>query len=303
MVPKSRPMSQVASPHAASSRSVSSGRAEVAKSRSVCGRPSIASRTGPPTSASSWPASANTLRRGRRPPARSAPARRPRCAGARPRSAAGGSGADTRVNSRAGRPIDGSRDAQPRGLTSTHAPPAVVQCCPGGAGGPGAAGRTGATPTRAVRRARTRQRRPSCARSRRRRRAEAGGEPTRQARPGRDRRPARGDHRPADPVDDPREGHGPGLRDDHQQRHRPLVDDQRLLVHLRRAADDPRPARRGSGHARGRRGRRPDHRRAAQGHHRGAGAGRPRDVQPQHPAQAAPRRHPRRLLVRRARAR
>ena len=49
--------------------------------------------------------------------------------------------------------------------------------------------------------------------------------------------------------------------------------------------------------------RRPDHRRAAQGHHRGAGAGRPRDVQPQHPAQAAPRGHPGRLLVRRARAR
>ena len=54
------------------------------------------------------------------------------------------------------------------------------------------------------------------------------------------------------------------------------------------AADDRRPARQGSGHPRGRRGRRPDHRRAAQVQHRGAGAGRPRDVQPQHPAQAAP---------------
>ena len=151
---------------------------------------------------------------------------------------------------------------------------------------------------------RPRQRRPSCARSSRSApRAEAAGEPPRQARPRRDRLPARGDHRQADPLDDPREGHGPGLRDGHQQRHRPLVDDQRLLVHLRRAADHPRPARRGSGHARGRRGRRPDHRRAAQGHHRGARAGRPRDVQPQHPAPAAPRRHPRRLLVRRARAR
>ena len=44
--------------------------------------------------------------------------------------------------------------------------------------------------------------------------------------------------------------------------------------------------------SRGRRGRRPDHRRAAQVQHRGAGAGRPRDVQPQHPAQAAARRTP-----------
>src|SRR5690349_4602332 len=54
-------MSHVASPHCFSSRSVSSGRAEVAKSRSLCGRPSMASRTGPPTSASSWPASANRV--------------------------------------------------------------------------------------------------------------------------------------------------------------------------------------------------------------------------------------------------
>ena len=69
-----------------------------------------------------------------------------------------------------GRRIDGSRDAQARGLTSTHAPPALVQCCPGGAGGPGAAGRARATPTRAVRRATTRPRRPSCARSSRSRR-------------------------------------------------------------------------------------------------------------------------------------
>ena len=46
-------MSQIASAQPASSRSVSSGRAEVVKSRSLCSRPSIASRTGPPTSASS----------------------------------------------------------------------------------------------------------------------------------------------------------------------------------------------------------------------------------------------------------
>ena len=108
-------------------------------------------------------------RRGRRPPAPSAPARRPRCAGARPRSAG-----RTRVRTRGstlGREArsTGLGTHRPRGLTSTHAPPVVVQCCPGGAGGPGAAGRTERTPTRAVRRARTRQRRPSCARSSRRR--------------------------------------------------------------------------------------------------------------------------------------
>ena len=59
IVPNARPMSQIASAQPFSSRSVSSGRAEVVKSRSLCRRPSIASRTGPPTSASSWPASVN----------------------------------------------------------------------------------------------------------------------------------------------------------------------------------------------------------------------------------------------------
>ena len=44
-------MSQVASAQPLSSFSVTSGRAEVVKSRSFCSRPSIASRTGPPTSA------------------------------------------------------------------------------------------------------------------------------------------------------------------------------------------------------------------------------------------------------------
>ena len=39
---------------------MTSGRAEVVKSRSFWSRPIIASRTGPPTSASSSPASANT---------------------------------------------------------------------------------------------------------------------------------------------------------------------------------------------------------------------------------------------------
>ena len=52
-------MSQIASAQPLSSRSVTSGRAEVVKSRSVWSRPSIASRTGPPTRASSSPASAN----------------------------------------------------------------------------------------------------------------------------------------------------------------------------------------------------------------------------------------------------
>ena len=52
-------MSQIASAQPASSRSISSGRAEVVRSRSLCRRPSIASRTGPPTRASSCPASAN----------------------------------------------------------------------------------------------------------------------------------------------------------------------------------------------------------------------------------------------------
>ena len=50
-------MSQIASAQPLSSLSVCSGRAEVAKSRSLCRRPSIASRTGPPTSDSSCPAS------------------------------------------------------------------------------------------------------------------------------------------------------------------------------------------------------------------------------------------------------
>ena len=54
-------MSQVASAQPLSSRSVTSGRAEVVKSRSLWSRPSIASRTGPPTSAISSPAAANRL--------------------------------------------------------------------------------------------------------------------------------------------------------------------------------------------------------------------------------------------------
>ena len=52
-------MSQIASAQPASSLSVASGRAEVVKSRSLCSRPSIASRTGPPTSAICSPAAAN----------------------------------------------------------------------------------------------------------------------------------------------------------------------------------------------------------------------------------------------------
>src|SRR3954452_4647414 len=52
-------MSQVASAQPARSRSVVSGRAEVVKSRSLWSRPSIASRTGPPTSAISSPAREN----------------------------------------------------------------------------------------------------------------------------------------------------------------------------------------------------------------------------------------------------
>ncbi len=54
-------MSHVASAQPASSRSISSGRAEVVRSRSLCCRPSIASRTGPPTSASSCPAAAKRV--------------------------------------------------------------------------------------------------------------------------------------------------------------------------------------------------------------------------------------------------
>ncbi len=52
-------MSQVASAQPASSRSVVAGRAEVVKSRSLCSRPSMASRTGPPTSAICSPAPVN----------------------------------------------------------------------------------------------------------------------------------------------------------------------------------------------------------------------------------------------------
>ena len=59
MVPKARPMSQIASAHPVISSSVRTGRAEVAKSRSFWCRPSMASRTEPPTRASSSPASRN----------------------------------------------------------------------------------------------------------------------------------------------------------------------------------------------------------------------------------------------------
>ena len=56
IVPKERPMSHTASAQPATSFSVVSGRAEVVKSRSLCSRPSSASRTGPPTSAICSPA-------------------------------------------------------------------------------------------------------------------------------------------------------------------------------------------------------------------------------------------------------
>ncbi len=65
MVPNSRPMSHVLPPHLRSSLSVSSGRADVAKSKSALDRPRNASRTGPPTSANSYPASSKTRARSR----------------------------------------------------------------------------------------------------------------------------------------------------------------------------------------------------------------------------------------------
>src|SRR4051812_44443012 len=54
-------MSQVASAQPLIRRSVTSGRADVVKSRSLWSRPSIASRTGPPTRAISSPAAAKRL--------------------------------------------------------------------------------------------------------------------------------------------------------------------------------------------------------------------------------------------------
>ena len=61
IVPNSLPMSHVALPHWASSSSVRSGRAEVVMSKSCGVTPRKASRTGPPTSASSSPASSKIV--------------------------------------------------------------------------------------------------------------------------------------------------------------------------------------------------------------------------------------------------
>src|SRR5688500_14510941 len=57
-VPKAMPTSQCVSAQPRSTPTIASGRASVVRSRSTIGRPSSASRTGPPTRATSWPAAA-----------------------------------------------------------------------------------------------------------------------------------------------------------------------------------------------------------------------------------------------------
>ena len=63
MVPNARPMSQCASAIGFTIARISSGVASVVKSRSLVPRPRNASRTGPPTRASSWPAGVERRRR------------------------------------------------------------------------------------------------------------------------------------------------------------------------------------------------------------------------------------------------
>ena len=147
---------------------------------------------------------------------------------------AGGSAADTRGQSRC---------AGAAALASAHAPPGLVQCCPGGAGGAGAAVRrrpATAIPTAAPSDG-PRRPRPELRKTERQpvgRRVDVSRQAERAKRAAsRHRQPARGHDRPADPLDDPGQGRGPGLRHGHQQRHRDLADDQRLRLHLRRADD------------------------------------------------------------------
>ena len=234
-----------------------------------------------------------TARRGRRARARAGPARSPHCAGAPPRSAG-----RTRVRTRGstlgrggGRRVSGRTAARSNLYACSAGCRSVLpwrrwrsRCC----------WPDRRTPTRAVRRARTRRRRPSCARSR-------------QAAPARKQAVSRRAKRARAETDAP-------LAVTIDQLTPSTIPEKGMVrvsgtitnndtvtwstINVYAFISDeplttPDQLERGSGHARGRRGRRPDHRRAAQGHHRGAGAGRPRDVQPEHPAPAAPRRHPR----------
>ena len=139
-------MSQIASAQPLSSRSVTSGRAEVVRSRSFWRRPSIASRTGPPTRASSSPAAANrapelvedrrdavqlgadaTLRVGDL--ERAAAERRARAATLGDRA---GSARHRRV-------LPPATTAAP--LESVRAAPVLAPACPGGGGAGGTRGR------------------------------------------------------------------------------------------------------------------------------------------------------------------
>ena len=228
-----------------------------------------------------------TAPRARRSPARSAPARRPRCAGARPRC-----GRLARVRTRGStlgrQAVPQGRGAQARGLTSTHAPPALVQCCPGGAGGPGAgdglvAGRAAADPGGTPGDAR-RAADPAVQAELRK------AEPTKPARSGVvSRRAKRQAKVRADtdtplavtidqltPSTIPEKGlvrvSGTVTNNDTV----PWTHDQRLRLHLRGADDLVGAARGGGRHPRRRGRRRPDHRRGPQGPDRRAGAGRAR---------------------------
>ena len=225
---------------------MSSGRAEVVKSRSVCGRPSIASRTGPPTSASSWPAVGeprSELVDHRRDPLQ---LHAHVAAGARPRCGSAGAGADTRVNSRAGSPVRRAagglkthraahyplRMLRRLSISAALAALAVPVVATGLLAGPAAADADGGPTDPDVQ---TQVRKTE----RRARRAGTCGDPAGQAdgAPSGDGRAARGHHRQAHPVDDPGAGRGPRLRARSPTTTRSLVDDQRPPVHLGRADD------------------------------------------------------------------
>ena len=309
MVPKSRPMSQVASPQPASSRSVSSGTRRGGEVE-VGVRP-------PEHRVAHRPADQRELvtGRGEHPPRSSTTgAIRPSSTSALRWSSttvsAGGSGADTRVHSRVrARRVSGGTGSGSNLYACLAGRRSVLpwrrwRCRPGDR----AARRAGACRPGRQRRATTRRPRPRLRKQQQQRpcaAAQAGGEPAGPAAPGgRGRRPARADHRPADPLDDPRQGHGPDLRDGHQQRHRDLVDDQHPPVHLGRLRSPTRPSWK-------RRPRCRPTRSSVTGSmtsststsSRSSHRARQRPYSAQHPAPAAARLDARRLLVRRARSR
>ncbi len=252
MVPKARPMSQVASAQPTSSRSISSGRADVVRSRSLCRRPSIASRTGPPTSASSCPAAAKRVPSSSiTGPIRSSSAATSRWASAS-RTLPGGrrsaaSGTEQHPSGERRARIAQAGAAGPA-LQSGRAPPVVAVARPGraGRGGAGAARRAGSRLDRAHRRRGVRRERPA-----------AGPGPAADA---------------ADALDHPglhpRQGPDRHHRHGHQRLRGGVDGDQRRGVRRLAADHDHRRARRRRRDPRQRRRRSPDRRAGDLRHHR-----------------------------------